>query len=326
MNNNQLTEKLIQTIREYLPEKENMASVLMDILSLGKEATYRRLRGDVLFTLEDAAKISRKFGFSLDKVIGESLVLDNNKWAYTDIDLGYFSSEYMEKYKQRIKLFSDIFNNLSNQPQATIRIAMNHLPYYFTFPHKKLSLFVHYKKVYLTFGQNPGFRFSDFTKPQQNRAEELQLVEKYLAIPKHLLILDRNVFRSTMKDIVYFYQRKLISEEEFSQLKEELLEILSSLENITATGKFSSGSEVLVYLLDIELDTSYAHFEANQFACSVFYTYFIDTLSFYNSKACEIQKNWIESLKRYSTLITQTGEMQRVEFFNKQRELIETTV
>ena len=34
----------------------------MDTLCIGREAIYRRLRGEVPFTLEEAALISRKLG------------------------------------------------------------------------------------------------------------------------------------------------------------------------------------------------------------------------------------------------------------------------
>ena len=42
--------------------KENLANLLIDTLYIGKEAIYRRLCGEVPFTLEEAALISRKLG------------------------------------------------------------------------------------------------------------------------------------------------------------------------------------------------------------------------------------------------------------------------
>ena len=38
---------LIDAMKIYLPKGNNLANALMDILYLGKEATYRRLRGEV---------------------------------------------------------------------------------------------------------------------------------------------------------------------------------------------------------------------------------------------------------------------------------------
>ena len=46
-----LHDNLLKAIREKIPQEENLASVLGNMLCIGKEAIYRRLRGDVPFTL-----------------------------------------------------------------------------------------------------------------------------------------------------------------------------------------------------------------------------------------------------------------------------------
>ena len=52
---------LIEAMKEKLPLKGKLADMLMDTLYIGKEAVYRRLRGEVPFTLQEAALVSRKF-------------------------------------------------------------------------------------------------------------------------------------------------------------------------------------------------------------------------------------------------------------------------
>lgn len=69
---NELNTGLIEALKEKLPPKTNLANLLMDTLYIGREAIYRRLRGEVPFTLEEAALISRKLGVSLDKIVGVS--------------------------------------------------------------------------------------------------------------------------------------------------------------------------------------------------------------------------------------------------------------
>ena len=51
---------LIEAMKEKLPLKGQLADMLMDTLYIGKEAVYRRLRGEVPFTLQESALISRK--------------------------------------------------------------------------------------------------------------------------------------------------------------------------------------------------------------------------------------------------------------------------
>lgn len=55
MITDQLNTGLISAMKEKLPQDTNLANLLMDILYIGKEAVYRRLRGEVPFTLAEAA-------------------------------------------------------------------------------------------------------------------------------------------------------------------------------------------------------------------------------------------------------------------------------
>ncbi|EOA58593.1 hypothetical protein HMPREF1214_02165 [Bacteroides sp. HPS0048] len=47
MITNKLNEGLIEAIKEKIPANSNIANVLMDNLFIGREAVYRRLRGEV---------------------------------------------------------------------------------------------------------------------------------------------------------------------------------------------------------------------------------------------------------------------------------------
>ena len=53
MITNELNIGLIEAAKEKMPTGTNLANTLMDILYIGKEAIYRRLRGEVPFTLAD---------------------------------------------------------------------------------------------------------------------------------------------------------------------------------------------------------------------------------------------------------------------------------
>ena len=52
-----LNRALIEAMRGKIPAGTTLARVLMDMLYIGKEAAYRRLRGEVPFTLAEAAAI-----------------------------------------------------------------------------------------------------------------------------------------------------------------------------------------------------------------------------------------------------------------------------
>ena len=47
---NELNTNLIEAAKEKFPAKGQLANILMDTLYMGKEAIYRRLRGEVPFS------------------------------------------------------------------------------------------------------------------------------------------------------------------------------------------------------------------------------------------------------------------------------------
>lgn len=65
---NYIVNELIAAMKERIPRGINLANYLTDALCMcmGKEAVYRRLRGEVAFTFDEIAMISCKLGISID--------------------------------------------------------------------------------------------------------------------------------------------------------------------------------------------------------------------------------------------------------------------
>ena len=67
---NSIVTELINEMRERIAPKETLANFLTNTLCMGKEAVYRRLRGEVAFTFDEVALISHKLGISIDQIVG----------------------------------------------------------------------------------------------------------------------------------------------------------------------------------------------------------------------------------------------------------------
>ena len=109
MMTNNPNANLIEAMKEKLPLKGQLADMLMDTLYIGKEAVYRRLRGEVPFTLQESALISRKLGISLDKIIGLSFksnaMFNINIVDYDDPFESYYN--ILEKYVWQNSVYSN---------------------------------------------------------------------------------------------------------------------------------------------------------------------------------------------------------------------------
>ncbi len=120
---NELNTGLIEAAKEKVPAGANLANTLMDILYIGKEAIYRRLRGEVPFTLAEAAVISRKLGISLDKMIGVSF--SNN--AVFDLNVVHHSNTF-ETYHDILTRYVNAFDSIREDPTTEMATSSNILP------------------------------------------------------------------------------------------------------------------------------------------------------------------------------------------------------
>ena len=160
---------LIEAMKEKLPLKGKLADMLMDTLYIGKEAVYRRLRGEVPFTLQEAALVSRKLGISLDKIIGISFksnaMFDMNIVDYDDP----FESYYNILYK-----YVRLINTLEDDPNSSLGTSSNIIPQTLYLKHDLLAKFRLFKWMY----QNKYIQCKSF--------EELELPQKLINIQKEI--------------------------------------------------------------------------------------------------------------------------------------------
>ena len=64
-----LNKIVLTKILDIMPENLKPVTLLMDVLDIGKESAYRRLRGEKPFSMEEIYKLSLVLNFSLDEII-----------------------------------------------------------------------------------------------------------------------------------------------------------------------------------------------------------------------------------------------------------------
>ena len=115
----------------------------------------------------------------------------------------------------------------------------------------------------------------------------------------------------------------LISDEDKNLLKEELLSVVDDLEELAARGKSKTGNDIKIYISNINFEATYSYLETDTIQLSLIRIYSINSITTQDSEMFRGLKEWIQSLKKFSTLISESGEMQRIQFFKQQREIID---
>ncbi len=318
MNADVLNTNLIEVMKNKIPDGVNLANTLMDILYIGKEAVYRRLRGEVPFTLNEASIISKKLGVSLDQIVGISYT--NN--AMFDLNLIHYSDP-IKTYYTMLGHYVKLFESLSDDPSAEVSTASNMIPQTYYLQYENLSKFRLFKWMYQNEKVNCVKYFSELNIPDELKQTQKAFAEATQHIQTTHFIWDSMIFYYLVNDIKYFASIHLITEDEVTKLQDELLRLLNDLEGIASRGKFDTGKDICIYISNINFEATYGYMETSNMEMSLIRIFSIDSITSKDKEMCRHMKDWILSLRKFSTMISESGEMQRIQFFKKQREIVE---
>jgi len=317
---NKLNKDVVSVLYKHIPQTKELAHYLMDILDLGKESVYRRLRSEVPFTFDEVCVIAMELGISVDCLIG----LKNPDCAVFRMHM-YKSTEPVEVFLEILKSNTDMIKKLGQAKSLKMCVALNRLPYGITLYQESLAKFYYYKWLFHMQKGDAIGDFSDFKLPDAILDE----CKRYLYESERLnnceidVIVDENVFLYMIKEINYFRKRGLIKDSDMFQLKEDMFRTVDLTENITKKGVSKSGANLRFHLSVIDIEPCYSYIEYDENVCTSFWTSSGEIITSCSPKLCERKKRWIESLKRYTTLITQCNEIHQIEYLNTQRMLIE---
>ena len=321
MSNSEFNRKLIDMINEYMPVKSDQLDLLMAIIPLGREAAYRRLRGDVPFSFSEACIISQKLGKSLDQIA--SSVQPNSVMFQlrtlepeTVDDYFYYHNRLYEEHRDFIERFMD---------DTSVRIisACNMIPHTNLFPFRYLSKFRAFQWKYQMISGTHTSTLSDIEIPPYLEKKQKEMVDKVHKLPHNTLIFSRNAFEILIRQIEHFRNLNLISDDEIIALKQELYVLVSDMESLTMLGKTDSDYKIWVYLSNIDFESNYTYVSGENFEYAYLDLYQINSLITTNPIACKMHREWIESLRKYSTLISGSAEKDRIVYFNAQRKFID---
>lgn len=111
--------------------------------------------------------------------------------------------------------------------------------------------------------------------------------------------------------------------EDVRELKQELLLFLDKMEALAARGAYQeTDNPIQFYISNINFDASYSYLEAKSLRISMIRAFVLNSVVSLDDKAYNIFYNWMQSLLKSSTMISVSGEKQRILFFEKQRAII----
>jgi len=311
---NIITSKILSNI----PPRVKAIDYLMETLDISRESVYRRIRGDISFTLEEIAKLSIELGFSIDELIMKDMP--------SRVFFNLHTTTMQSPSDVFIEIYQRYFNNvfeLSYIKDVESVMVLNHIPPEFIIFFNHLFKFSYYRWMHQNQEVSLKYFYSDLTLPEKLLSLQHKAVDNLKFIRNNTFIIDSNVFLNLIREIQYYYKRRLINEDEFLSLKNDLIGLVNKMEGIAQTGYYGQNAKYNFYLSSLNIDSSSRFIKFDEQMKSIFLVNSIEPVVVMNTNLCAMHKKWLDSMRKYATLITQSNEILQVKYFNKQRSYIE---
>ena len=319
MANNKWYDSFMEILFEKYPKKSELTETLMDLLYIEREAVYRRLRREVMFTANEIAAIAVAWNISMDKLIGVSekhIPFKLQLWNYINPSEEELNNiQIIIQGMETITIFPDMeYMEISNKlPRMLItgfpyvsRLSLLKWMYQYVndevVPFSKL--FYHEKVIRLA---------SDFYKVSKN-------------LPNVNFVWDNMIFYYTVCDIRYFHSIYLITDEEKELIKKDLYDLLDYMSNVASKGCWpETNQKVNLYISHLNIDTNYLYyyFSGEVKLCCV-HAFGKNELYTEDPSIAQDFRTWMQFQKRSSIQISEADEKSRIDFFTKQRLLIDS--
>lgn len=218
-----------------------------------------------------------------------------------------------------------LLRQMKSMPGSEYGVNCNTIPQQLYYRYDHLTRFYMFKWLYFSGTASNVKPYSEIEIKDRVRKSQLSHMEEIRQFTTTNFIWDKLCLNYLIEDIKHFSSVYLLSADEVNLIKSDLKSLLVEMEQIASGGAFTdTGKKVNFYISSINFDTCYEYLEAGSNKLSMIKTFSLNGTASQEDHTFNKIKTWINSLKRVSTLISETGEKQRVIFFEKQRELVDS--
>jgi len=309
-------ERFVKKVLDAIPSHLKPVEYLMEILNISSVSVYRRINCKVPFTYDEMVILSSKLGFSSEEIFNSA---SNDRAVFMIQDrTGASFQEYF------LNVLKGYYENLEKETKAENRkaiLSMNNVWLIHTLGTDNLLKFIYYKWFLQMSPVSFKCYMEDVHIPASILEQRDKITHQLQVLTNTTFIIDRLVYFNTMQDIQYYYRRKLINKKELLLIAEDLRVLMDYAEKQIVKGTYS-GVTHYFYLSYLNLYSNSIYVECDDSVQSFFYEYNIRPLRTTNKKVCDAHKNWLESLKKDSVLISASNEILQMDFFNKQNKYL----
>jgi hypothetical protein len=313
--------RFIEALYKRYPKRTELVQELMDLLHIEREAIYRRLRKDVKFSFHEVAKISSAWDIPFNWILNN----DIEQVALFQMRIVNFLSP-TKKDMDFIQTRIQYLNYINTFGDSEYMDICNRLPKSLITGFENLYRFDLFKWAY-EYGSDKEAEkaFSQIVIPKELQEVMVKYFQSIRNVTSMSYIWDQMIIDRLVRDIQYFHSIQMITDDEKELIRQDMYALLDYLFETVSKGYYiESRCEVNFYISWVSINTNYSYLyteEAKICRIHAFNKYEVYTL---DPQMINKFRAWMQLKKRSCVLISKAGKKERIEFFTKQRQLVDS--
>jgi len=321
--------QFFQHLRTLLPPYKSLVDEVSDILDISNDSAYRRIRGEKYIDLDEIRKISQHFNVSLDQIFN----LQSNAIVFHGKLNSYENNRFELWLEDVLKQLQLVYSHKHRH----IHFLVKDMPPFYHLYHPELASFKFFfwMKSILHDENLKGVRFDLETSYYKQHHERCtKILQLYNQIPT-TEIWNVEGINTSLRQIELYQEMGIIKSKTVTiRLYECMLEVIDHLEKMAEKGcKFGLNQVPNLAAPEYRLFVNEFIIGDNTFLAeldTVRITYLNHSvLYFLGSMDPNFNRamfNNLDNLTKKSTLISNVGEKERNQFFNKLRKKVTSRI
>jgi len=274
-------------------------------LDLRKVTAYRRMSGKAPFSLNEFSVLINKLDLSLED-------FRRAESPQNIRNLPHYIFKQIVHYYESLSKFQKVENLTAGRRTLF-------LPYWYEYENIfKLFCYKFMHRITNSIQEIKNSITDDLTAAR----DSLVTLRKNVKSTNECIIY-KNMFDTLTSDVQYFWLCRLLCEKDVEGIRNDLHVFLDRLETLMLKGVDETGNRYVFYLslVDVETDLICSRLDGNKIYSLLWRpeNYDVEFLRDGNM----YRKRWINTMKKYTSVITQSNEILRSEFIDKQRMAID---
>ena len=291
-----------------------LADVVSEILNVGSDSAYRRIRGEKELTLNELSSLSRHFDISLDSIINYES--SNIPFKYTPLDLND-----MNNYYTYMDDLSNLFETISKSMEKEIYIMALDIPVAHFMPFLDLTLF----KIYTWFQSVNKLQVTYDEFVSQLDIPRLSAIYEKIGYAYNLIpsteIWTKNTVEPLLRLLDYYSDLNCFEKKEtFLKLCYQTLQMIENVEKYTQKEEKEykgKAANFQMYLSPVDFMNDFMITKHNGINVTSIKLYTINGIFTSNEYFCSEVEKWMKDTMTKSIFLSGASARERYKFFQE---------